>query len=132
MYETIELSWLTKLAPFTTSTHLETVVIKTAQSNGIQVRGGECGSRRTAVHWCRHVSCAVAASDGCLVQLLHFVLKIDETSPLRLSYITPFLLPPPKVHIDHQADCLRFGSDMSFSYKNETPEGPYVQVHVCT
>lgn len=37
MYETIELDWLAKLAPFTTPTQLETVVIETAQSNGIQV-----------------------------------------------------------------------------------------------
>ena len=37
VYETIELDWLAKLAPFTTPTQLETVVIETAQSNGIQV-----------------------------------------------------------------------------------------------
>ena len=37
MYETVELDWLAKLAPFTTSTHLERVVINTAHSNGIQV-----------------------------------------------------------------------------------------------
>ena len=37
VYETVELDWLAKLAPFTTSTHLETVVIETAQSNSIQV-----------------------------------------------------------------------------------------------
>jgi translation initiation factor 3 subunit A len=67
VYETVKLDWLANLVPFTTSTHLETVVIETAHSNGIQV------------------------------------------------------------HIDHQTNCLRFGSDMSFSYKSETPEGPYVQ-----
>ena len=37
MYETVELDWLARLVPFTTPTHLETVVIETAHSNGIQV-----------------------------------------------------------------------------------------------
>ena len=37
VYETVELDWLAKLAPFTTPTHLETIVIETAQSNSIQV-----------------------------------------------------------------------------------------------
>ena len=38
VYETIELSWLAKLVPFTDATHLETVVIDSAQSTGVQVR----------------------------------------------------------------------------------------------
>ena len=37
VYETVKLDWLANLVPFTTSTHLETVVIETAHSNGIQV-----------------------------------------------------------------------------------------------
>lgn len=37
MYETIELSHLVELAPFTTTTELEKVVVETATSNNIQV-----------------------------------------------------------------------------------------------
>ena len=33
-----------------------------------------------------------------------------------------------QVRIDHKTKSLRFGMDMSFSYKDDTPEGPYVQV----
>ena len=38
MYESIELSRLAELAPFTTPTELERVVVETACSNGIQVK----------------------------------------------------------------------------------------------
>ncbi len=38
VYESIELSRLAKMAPFTTAAHLEKVVVDTAHSNGIQVR----------------------------------------------------------------------------------------------
>ena len=37
MYQTIELSRLVELAPFTNTTDLEKVVVETASSNGIQV-----------------------------------------------------------------------------------------------
>lgn len=32
------------------------------------------------------------------------------------------------MRIDHNTKSLRFGMDMSFSYKDDTPEGPHVQV----
>ena len=38
VFETIELSRLAELAPFTTPTQLEKAVVETAHSNGIQVR----------------------------------------------------------------------------------------------
>ena len=66
MYETVELDWLARLVPFTTSTHLETVVIETAHSNGIQVL--------LSCAWEERVVGSSAASDGCLVRLIHLVM----------------------------------------------------------
>ena len=43
------------------------------------------------------------------------------------SHICQIILSP-KVRIDHQTKSLRFGTDVTFSYKDESPEGPFVQV----
>ena len=52
VYETIELNWLAKLAPFADATHLETVVLYTAQSNGIHVHSLTVPQRGVCVGVC--------------------------------------------------------------------------------